>query len=109
MHKTELVNPALSGVAEALLIPLYNRAMESQRPDAIMKDEKAVAIVTQMSYDFDQIRKIRMHEANKAARIMLTREIDRYTLDFLGRHPEFLCHRLTPMFLMLGSLNNLDR
>ncbi len=78
MHKTELVDPALSGVAETLLIPLYNRAMESQRPDAIMKDEKAVAIVTQMSYDFDQIRKIRMHEANKAARIMLTREIDRY-------------------------------
>jgi O-methyltransferase involved in polyketide biosynthesis len=32
----------LSGVAETLLIPLYLRAMESQRPDALFKDEKAV-------------------------------------------------------------------
>jgi O-methyltransferase involved in polyketide biosynthesis len=78
----------LNGVAETLLIPLYNRAMESQRPDALMKDDKAVALVTQMSYDFDQVRKIRMTEGNKVARIMLTREIDRYARDFLGRHPE---------------------
>src|SRR5512136_417590 len=85
---TENVSQDLSGVAETLLIPLYNRAMESQRPDAIMKDEKAVALVTQMSYDFDQVRKIRMAEGNKVARIMLTREMDRYTRDFLSRHPE---------------------
>jgi O-methyltransferase involved in polyketide biosynthesis len=83
-----MVDPALNGVAETLLIPLYNRAMESQRPDAIMKDEKAVALVKQMSYDFDQVRKIRMFEANKVARIMLTREMDRYARDFLSRHPE---------------------
>jgi O-methyltransferase involved in polyketide biosynthesis len=79
---------SLSGVAETLLIPLYNRAMESQRQDAMMKDEKAVALVTQMSYDFDQVRKIRMNEGNKVARIMLTREMDRYARDFLSRHPE---------------------
>ena len=78
----------LSGVSETLLIPLYNRAMESQRPDAMMKDEKAVALVKQMSYDFDQVRKIRMTEGNKVARIMLTREMDRYVRDFLSRHPE---------------------
>jgi len=85
---SEINNPNLSGVTETLLIPLYNRAMESQRPDAMMKDEKAVALVTQMSYDFDQVRKIRMFEANKVARIMLTREMDRYARDFLSRHPE---------------------
>jgi O-methyltransferase involved in polyketide biosynthesis len=83
-----MVDPALNGVAETLLIPLYNRAMESQRPDAIMKDEKAVALVKQMGYDFDQVSKIRMFEANKVARIMLTREIDRYARDFFRRHPE---------------------
>jgi len=88
MHRSGMVDPALNGVAETLLIPLYNRAMESQRPDAIMKDEKAVALVKQMSYDFDQVRKIRVFEANKVARIMLTREIDRYARDFLSRHPE---------------------
>jgi len=85
---SETPDQDLSGVAETLLIPLYNRAMESQRADAIMKDEKAVALVTQMTHDFDQVRKIRMAEGNKVARIMLTREMDRYARDFLSRHPE---------------------
>ena len=85
---SDLFSPDLSGVAETLLIPLHNRAMEALRPDAIMKDEKAVALVRQMNYDFSQITKIRMLEANKVARIMLTREIDRYTRDFLSRHPK---------------------
>ena len=84
----ETVNQDLSGVAETMLIPLYIRAMESQRPDAMMKDEKAVALVTQMSYDFDRVRKIPMTEGNKVTRIMLTREMDRYARDFLSRHPE---------------------
>jgi len=82
------VDPGLSGVAETLLIPLYNRAMESQRPDAILKDEKAEALMKQLGYDFDQVRKIRMNEGNKVARIVLTREMDRFTRDFLNRHPK---------------------
>jgi len=88
MPESGTIDPTLSGVAETLLIPLYNRAMDSQRPDAIMKDEKAVELVTRMNYDFSQVRKIRMNEGNKVARIMLTREMDRYTRDFLGRRPE---------------------
>jgi O-methyltransferase involved in polyketide biosynthesis len=54
MSKT--VNLDLSGVPETLLIPLNNRAMETQRPDALIKDEKAVELVGQMSYDFDRSR-----------------------------------------------------
>jgi O-methyltransferase involved in polyketide biosynthesis len=49
---SEIDGQDLSDVAETLLITLYLRAMESQRPDALIKDEKAVALVTQMSYDF---------------------------------------------------------
>lgn len=58
MKSNPMVDPALNGVAETLLMPLYGRAMESQRPDALMKDEKAEALVKQMGYDFDQFRKI---------------------------------------------------
>jgi O-methyltransferase involved in polyketide biosynthesis len=54
----------------------------------MMKDEKAVALVTQMSYDFDRVRKIPMMEVHKVTRIMLTREMDRYARDFLSRHPD---------------------
>jgi O-methyltransferase involved in polyketide biosynthesis len=85
---SETKSLALSGVPETLLIPLYVRAMESQRPDAVLKDEKAVALVTQMSYDFDRVRQIPMTELLKVMRIMFTREMDRYARDFLSRHPE---------------------
>jgi methyltransferase (TIGR00027 family) len=78
----------LSGVPETLLIPLYVRAMESQRPDAMMKDEKAVALVTQKSFDFTGVRQIPMNEALNVMRIMQAREMDRYARDFLSRHPE---------------------
>lgn len=88
MNRPGMVNPELSGLAETLLIPLYNRAVESGRPDAIMKDEKAVALIDRLSYDFDQVKKIRMSEANKVARIMLTREMDRYARDFIAGKPD---------------------
>jgi O-methyltransferase involved in polyketide biosynthesis len=78
----------LSGVSETLLITLYLRAMETQRPDALIKDEKAVALVTQMSYDFAWIRQIKMAEFEKVAIILRNREFDRYARDFLIRRPE---------------------
>jgi O-methyltransferase involved in polyketide biosynthesis len=85
---TENVDLNLSGVPETLLIPLHNRAMESQRPDAMMKDEKAVMLVEQMRYDFDRIREIPMNELLRVMRLILTREMDRYARDFLGRCKE---------------------
>ncbi len=85
---SETKSPGLRGVSETLLIPLYNRAMESQRPNAMMKDEKAVSLVTQMDAAFDRIRQIPMNQPNKVMRIMLTREMDRYTRDFIGCHPD---------------------
>ena len=84
----ETVNQDLSGVSESLLIPLYNRAMESRRQDAMLKDEKAVELVTQMRLDFSRVRQIPMPELLKVMRIIFTREFDRYVRDFLSRHPE---------------------
>ncbi len=79
---------ALSGVAETLLIPLYNRAMEAQRPDAMLKDAKAVELVTQMRLDFSWVKQVRMTELLKLMRIIFTREFDRYTRDFLCHYPD---------------------
>jgi len=85
---SETSQQELSGVAETLLLPLYNRAMESQRPDAMLRDEKAVELVTQTHLDFSHVRQIPMNELLKAMRIIFTREMDRYARDFLSRHPE---------------------
>jgi O-methyltransferase involved in polyketide biosynthesis len=78
----------ISNVSDTLLIPLYMRAMESQRPDAIIKDEKAVALVTQGSLDFSRVEQIHMNELLLAMRIIFTREMDRYARDFIILHPD---------------------
>jgi len=85
---SEPTNQDLSGVPETMLVTLYLRAMESQRPDALLKDEKAVELVTRMSYDFDRVRQIPLSEANRLVIILRNRELDRYARDFLARHPD---------------------
>ena len=87
VNNSRTARPSLAGPAETLLIPLYNRAVESQRPDALMRDERAEALVASLDYDFTQVTRVHMLEANKAARIMLTREMDRFARDFLSRNP----------------------
>jgi methyltransferase (TIGR00027 family) len=85
---SETPHQDLSGVSETLLVTLYLRAMESQRPDALIKDERAMELVTRMSYDFDRVRQIPLSEANKLVIILRNREFDHYARDFLRRHPE---------------------
>lgn len=77
-----------NSVVDTLFITLYIRAMESQRPDALLKDEKAVALVSQIDYDFSRIQQVRMDENDKVTIILRNREFDRYTRDFLARHPD---------------------
>lgn len=78
----------LTGVAETLLFTLYVRAMEAQRPDALMKDEKAVALVAQLDYDFSRLKQLRMDEDDKTSLILRNREFDRYAQAFLARNPQ---------------------
>ncbi len=82
----------LSDVSETLLITLYLRATESQRPDALLKDTKAEALVKKISddglYDFGRIRLLHLGDANKLVIILRNREFDRYTQAFLARHPQ---------------------
>ncbi len=78
----------LSGVAETLLITLYIRAMESQRPDALIKDERAEALVRQL--DQESLRKTLAltDDFSRVAVILKGREFDRFAQDFLVRHPD---------------------
>ena len=75
----------LVGVSETLLIPLYIRSKESQRPDAMLRDEKAVAMVGQIDYDFSRI-KLQGHD--ELGLILRVREFDRFARDFLAVHPD---------------------
>ncbi len=76
---------SLSDVAETLLVPLYIRAIESQRPDALVIDEKAVALVRQMDYDFSRIL-TKIDEETQVAVVLRNREFDRCAQGFLARY-----------------------
>ena len=85
---SDTTKPDLSGVAETLLITLYIRAMESQRPDALIKDERAEALVHQL--DQETLRKTLAltDDFSRVAVILKGREFDRFAQDFLTRHPD---------------------
>jgi O-methyltransferase involved in polyketide biosynthesis len=75
----------LNGVSETLLITLYTRAQESQRPDAMLRDGKAVELVHRIGYDFSRI-KLQGHDV--LGIVLRVREFDRFARDFLAAHPE---------------------
>jgi len=76
---------SLDGVSKTLLITLYARVRESQRPDGIIKDEKAIAIINQLQCDFSRLR---MHRRDEIAVIMRMRKFDSHARDFLARNPD---------------------
>jgi O-methyltransferase involved in polyketide biosynthesis len=82
---TETISPNLRGVPETLLIPLYVRATESQRPDAMLKDEKAVEMVRRIDFDFSRI-KLQGHDL--LGLILRVSEFDRFVRNFLAAHPD---------------------
>ena len=85
---SQTTSVTLSGVAETLLITLYIRAMESQRPDALFRDVRAEALVRQL--DQESLRKTAAltDDFSRVAVILKSREFDRFAEDFLARHSE---------------------
>ena len=82
---SEKILQSLEGVSETLLIPLYIRACESQRPDSLIKDDLAVAMVSQIEYDFSHL-KLQRHD--EVALIVRTNKFDSHVRDFLMRNPQ---------------------
>jgi O-methyltransferase involved in polyketide biosynthesis len=85
---TDMATQDLNGVAETLLITLYIRAMESRRPDALLRDAKAEELVTRMANGFDRIRQLKIDESDKATIILRNREFDRLAGKFISLHPD---------------------
>ena len=77
----------LTAISETLLIPLYVRAIESQRPDALLRDEKAVALVERWKADFAFIDALKLDEGDRVTLILRNREFDRQARRFMAQHP----------------------
>jgi O-methyltransferase involved in polyketide biosynthesis len=76
----------LNAVSRTLLIPLYIRAMESRRPDAIVRDPKALELVGRLDYDFSLVRSRR--EGDRVNMLLRMREFDRLARAFLAEYPD---------------------
>lgn len=72
----------LSGVPETLLWPLYARAAEARRPDARLRDTKAVALMDSIDYPFEA-------RFGRAPQVLALRELsfDAQVRRFLLHHP----------------------
>lgn len=77
--------PALGDVQETLLIPLYFRARETLRPDAILRDPEAVRLVSAIDYDFARFDAAWIINLDCVIR---TEILDERVRTFLGRHPD---------------------
>lgn len=82
---SEKIPQSLEGVSETLLITIYVRARESQRPNAMINDNRAVAMVKQIDYDFSRIR---MQRHDEVGLIMRMNNFDNHVRDFLKRNPD---------------------
>ncbi|MFK4765432.1 class I SAM-dependent methyltransferase [Desulfobaculum sp. SPO524] len=74
----------LTGIPETMLIPLWARAVETGKPHPIIRDEKAVEMVSRIAYDFSVFEKSWMSQVGVSVRTML---LDNATRDFIARHP----------------------
>lgn len=79
--------PALSDVSETLLIPLCIRALESERPDGVIRDAQAVALVRRMQLDPSRVLAF-IDDATMIALALRAREFDRRTRAYLARSPQ---------------------
>jgi O-methyltransferase involved in polyketide biosynthesis len=75
----------LDGVSETLLMTLYVRARESQRPNGMIKDDQAVQMVERLARDFSRLR---LQRHDEVAVIMRMRRFDDHVRDFLNRNPD---------------------
>ena len=82
---TEKIHHNLEGVPKTLLMTLNVRARESQRPDAMIKDGKAVIMVNKLDCDFSRLR---MQRHDEFAVIMRMNKFDSHVRNFLLRNPE---------------------
>jgi len=76
---------ALGPVARTLLVPLWARAEETLRPDALLRDPAAVEIVRALDFDFGVLRGARASQLGCCVRAAL---VDAWARDFLARHPD---------------------
>jgi O-methyltransferase involved in polyketide biosynthesis len=82
----EKLKTELKEIQETLLLPLWGRAVESQKADPRLTDKKAVEIIEQIDYDFSRIAK-NISWISQLAWVARSLHMDRAIQNFIGRVP----------------------
>lgn len=77
----------LIGVPETMMIPLFARAMETQRVDGIIRDPHAVTMMARIDYDFSRFEN---SEPTMLGIAIRTEVLDERTHAFIATHPDAL-------------------
>ncbi|MEM8545777.1 MAG: class I SAM-dependent methyltransferase [Cyanobacteria bacterium P01_H01_bin.119] len=85
MTQQPISTAKLTGVPETLMITLYARFIETQRPSPILRDPKAVEIAEQVDYDFAKYSK---GWASQLGCVVRAKEFDRVAQDFIRAYPD---------------------
>jgi O-methyltransferase involved in polyketide biosynthesis len=78
----------LSEVSESLLLPLYIRSLETDRPDAILRDSRAVELVSKLGINASKFTQAQVSDEVQVSLLLRNRQFDRLTQDYLTRNPE---------------------
>ncbi|MDO4776399.1 MAG: class I SAM-dependent methyltransferase [Cardiobacteriaceae bacterium] len=81
----------MSVLSETLLIPLWAKAVEYGREDAVLRDAEAKRMMDAIDYDFGKFRKAKLSQAGCCVR---ARVFDRMTQDFIAEHPDAVVMQL---------------
>lgn len=75
----------MSGLSSTLLIPLWAKAVEYDRADALLKDDEAVRMMQAIDYDFTRFASAKMSQAGCCGRAAL---FDEETRRFIRKCPD---------------------
>lgn len=85
-----MTNPGeikLGSVQKTLLLPLWGRAVETQKPNPLLVDNKAVSIVNSLPYDFAEIAK-NIPSISRLSWIARSNYFDKKIREFITVFPE---------------------
>lgn len=83
---SQKISPAaISDLSTTLLIPLWAKAVEYSRPDALLHDAEAKRMMALIDFDFSIFARGKASQAGCCARAAL---LDGYVREFLAEHPD---------------------
>lgn len=77
----------LGSIQETLLLPLWGRAVETQKQNPLLVDTLAVSIMQSLAYDFQKIKN-NINQITRAAWIARSIYFDEKIKTFLTKHPD---------------------